>query len=82
VAFWQGVNFLYMVIGGVILYPKLWHLDGSPNYTLVSREMRNLPQVKKKAAFRLKLSRADVSYLLGAVCSRKRDPEVPRLGSF
>jgi hypothetical protein len=39
------VNFLYVVIGGLVLYPKLWHLDGTPNYSLVSQEMRNLPQV-------------------------------------
>jgi hypothetical protein len=42
----QGINALYIIIGGIFLYPKMWHFtDGfKPNYSEITQEMRMLPQ--------------------------------------
>lgn len=42
----QGINALYVVIGGIALYPKMWDFSRSfkPNYSEITKEMRQLPQ--------------------------------------
>lgn len=42
----QGVNFLYVIIGGVALYPRMWDASLRPDYSMVTREMRALPQAR------------------------------------
>lgn len=42
----QGINLLYCVIGGLVLYPKMWDFSNKlkPNYSEITQEMRMLPQ--------------------------------------
>jgi hypothetical protein len=44
----QGVNAFYVIVGGAVLYPRMWYFSSDrflqPCYNEISRDMRALPQ--------------------------------------